>query len=705
MKKILSLIFLVIFSATFAYAEDVTLEELKSQITDLQGEVLKMSRRVDKNEVHRILDKVDIGVELRSRVESLSYKDTRALPMYANDMLGLWMRGYMTTFDSGSAIDTATDGMGLTDGFNDSYMITNGATHGSQFQALMNNLNAQVSPSTEAQEFQMNYAKLVGFSAIQPMMTADEIAAAQRYFDDVLQANASFYNAQGDGAPGGAMGDDLAGMLVAGTSPDALVGNLTAAFQGMGIDATTAQMQAMQFVQFAVLRYMFDDTTLTHQEVNTFKSMFKGIEPRKYEHNNSSLFTNKLRIRLNSKVNSNLSFAGRLAMYKVWGDATDVQWMDGTYKSMYLDGNAGAVPTDDKIHVERAYFVYNNAMGPIDWHFSFGRRPSVNGPGAENKEYASLGGSPVSHIIQWQFDGASLQFNFENLIEWLPGSFVKFCYGKGYESGWGSSNATAANNGLIATPEVDDVEFLGVIVRFYDDEQYKLWYNYAKGVGVTDGFTGSVVMPFSVTGQDYDLDGEYDEYMLDPNYTAGSSRTEATAEVGDMEWHALLAQGETFGFSWFASAAMSKSHPDGRSKAAMYQFMDQDRMLGSTDSKTGTSYWFGIATPDLPFTGGKFGFEYNQGSKYWVSMTACEDDTVGSKLAVRGKVYEMYYHQPIVGQRLFATIGYQKFDYDYTGSGSYLGAPVKIEDANAINTMMAVADKVEKIYASFTYRY
>lgn len=638
MKKVLSLILLVLFSATFAYAEDVTLEELKSQITDLQDEVLKMSRRVDKNEVHRIKDKVDIGVELRTRVDSIEYKDVRALPAMANDMLGLWMRGYLADPSmSGTAWDqqqmTSTGPVAGQDSFNDAFMNN----YGMDFQTFFGQLMANPDFATPFMSYALDYIN-----------TTQGITQAQF----------------------GAM--------------------------------TAEQQQGLLMVSMGNI---FSDNVVTAEEAGLMQTMFKNLEPRKYDTNNSTLYTNKLRIRLNSRVNSNLSFAGRLAMYKVWGDATDVQWMDGTYKSMYLDGNAGAVPTDDKLHVERAYFVYNNAMGPIDWHFSFGRRPSVNGPGKENAEYSTLGGSPVSHIIQWQFDGASLQFNFENLIQWLPGSFVKLCYGKGYESGWGSSNAMSANNGLIASPEIDDVEFLGLIVKFYDDEQYKLWYNYARGIGVTDGFTGSVVMPFAITGQDYNLDGEYEEFQFDPNYTAGSSRLEATAEVGDMEWHALMAQGETFGFSWFASAAMSKSHPDGRSRAAMYQFMEMDEMLGSSDSKTGTSYWFGVATPDLPFTGGKLGFEYNQGSKYWVSMTAGEDDLVGSKLAVRGKVYEMYYHQPIIGSRLFATLGYQHFDYDYTGSGSYLGAPVKLDDANALNTMMAVTDKVDKFYASFTYRY
>lgn len=645
MRKVLSFILLTMFAAS-AYAADVTLEELKGQISDLQNQINTMSQRVDKNEVHRIKDKVDIGIELRSRVDSIQYEDMRAMDAMTNDMMGLWLQGYMINgdamSDTGAFTGVTTDWDANGDGFNDAWMNTYGADFMNFAYGYVTSADGQAAfSSPEMQSWQASNATAIG----------------------------NVYSASTD-------------------------------LQAMG---TTGQYIAALMVYMS---QVMDSNTISASEANMMKSMFSAMSPRKYDHNNDTIFTNKLRIRLNSAVNENLSFTGRLVMYKTWGDATDARWFNGTYNSMNMDGNSGAIPTDDKLHVERAYFVYKNDMGPIPYHFSFGRRPSDYGPGEELRNNATLGGSPLAHIIQWQFDGASLQFDFENVIEALPGSFIKFCYGKGYESGWGSSNATSANNGLIATPSVDDVEFFGTIVKFYDDETYKFWYNYARGFGVTDGFTGSTVMPYSITGTDYNLDGAYDAFTFDMNTLGSSSRTEATADLGDMEWHSFLAQGKNFGFDWFASYSMSKSHPNGNtSNSAMYQFMNQDTLLGSDSSKNGQSYWVGFSTPELPVTGGRLGFEYNHGSKYWVAMTGAEDDLVGSKLAVRGDVYELYYHQPIVGDKLFATIGYQYFDYDYTNSGSYLGAPVKISEATAFNTMTAVADKVEKVYASFTYRY
>lgn len=668
MNKLLVALLTLLVSASLAFAADPSLEDLKSQITALQGEIDSISKRVDVNERHTALDKTTLGVELRTRLDSISYDDVRALPAYANDMMSLWLQGTLVSGAGGSAWDA--DG----DMWNDAFM----QNYGQDFGVLYNDL---MGTSAVAQEFQMNFGALVGMDGMGGFVNTE-------WLDGMI---------------------DYAGM--SGVVTDGNMNGVTdyqdvvitvATSNGLDLNDPTQAAQAQMMANMMAFAYLMNDGTLSSAEAAVVKSMFKGVKPRKYSTENSSMFTNKLRLRLNSKVNSNLSFAGRLVMYKSWGDSNNIRFFDGTFKSMYLDGNSAAVPTDDSIHVERAYFVYKNNIGDMGYHFSFGRRPSTYGPGYENHENSVLGGSPVASIIQWNFDGASLQFDFD---AWVPGSFIKFCYGKGFEGQWGTSNALSANNGLVSNPNVDDVEFGGIILKFYDDEQYKVWYNYARGFGVTDGFTGMVAMPFYISGKDYNMDGEYDEYTFNPNYGGYASRFEPTAEIGDIEMHAFLVQGENYGFNWFASYNLSKTHPDGRSNNPMFQFMDQDKLLGSDSSKNGNMIWVGVTTPELPFTGGKLGFEYNQGSKNWINFTAAEDDIVGSKLAVRGKVYEVYYHQPIVGNRLFATLGYQYFDYEYTGSGNPMGAPTKIDDVNGLHAMMPVVDKVEKFYGSFTYSF
>jgi hypothetical protein len=659
MKKLLVVLMTVLMSCSFVFADDTSLEELKQQITALQDEIDTISKRVGVTERHVATDKVSLGVELRTRVDSINYDDVRALPAYANDMMTLWLNGNLT---SGAGNNDPWDTNG--DLWNDAFMTN----YQADFMNLYNDLMTDM-------DFQTGFGGLVGMDGM-------------GNFENTEWLNGMI---------------DYSGMtgMVADMNSNGVVdyadviGTIQMAYS---MDAESAQMTA-NMMAFA---YLMNDGEITAAEASVMKSMFKGVKPRKYDTENSSMFTNKLRLRLSSKVNNNLSFTGRLVMYKGWGDSNNVKFFDGTFKSMYLDSNSGAVPTDDSLHVERAYFVYKNHMGPVDYHFSFGRRPSTYGPGYENHENSVLGGSPVSSIINMNFDGASLQFGFD---EWVPGSFIKFCYGRGYEGQYGTANALSASNGLVSQSNVDDVDFFGVIFKFYDDEQYKFWYNYARGFGITDGFTGMVAMPFLISGKDYNMDGEYDEYSFNANYGGYTSRFEPTAEIGDVELHAFLAQGENFGFSWFASYNMSQTHPDGRSNNPMFQFMEQDKLLGSDSSKRGDMVWLGVMTPALPFTGGKLGFEYNHGSKNWFNFAFGEDDLVGSKLAVRGDVYEVYYHQPIVDNKFFATIGYQYFDYDYTGSGNPLAKPTDIDDVDGLSAMMPVVDKVSKFYGSFTYSF
>jgi hypothetical protein len=463
---------------------------------------------------------------------------------------------------------------------------------------------------------------------------------------------------------------------------------------------------------FTMMAQMFEDTTLSTaktygpgiviNEVEMMKNMLKAMKPQEYDSTNSNIFTNRLRIRMKAKVSSHLSFTGRLAMYKTWGDSSNVRWFDGSFNSMHLDGNSANVPTDDALRVERAFFVYGNEIGDVGWHLSFGRRPSTDGFGMENKNNSVLGGSPLSHIINFNFDGASLGFNLEDLTG-IPGFNFKVCYGMGFEGGLGTLNS------MISDDQVDDVNMLGFIFKLYDDEDYKVIYSYARAMDVADGFVGQVAMPFYISGKDYNDDGKFDEYTFNANKGAYMSRFEPTASIGDIDLHSLFLQGYTADWSYFFSVSASVAHPSGRSQNPMFQFMEQDKLLcGGDDScgdRDGYSFWAGVMTPEIPFTGGKFGVEYNYGTKYWLNFNLAENDITGAKLATRGQVYEAYYHQPIVGSRFFATIGYKYYDYDYTGSGNPLGKPVKISDANAFNTMMPVKDIVHDLYVRATFRY
>jgi len=88
-------------------------------------------------------------------------------------------------------------------------------------------------------------------------------------------------------------------------------------------------------------------------------------------------------------------------------------------------------------------------------------------------------------------------------------------------------------------------------------------------------------------------------------------------------------------------------------------------------------------------------------------MTPAHDDMTQAKLATRGHVGEVYLVKDLpVGRLLhedakaFVRLGYQHYEYDYTGSGSWLGAPVDLDDlSDPLNAQFyAPIDSMDQVY-------
>ncbi len=124
---------------------------------------------------------------------------------------------------------------------------------------------------------------------------------------------------------------------------------------------------------------------------------------------------------------------------------------------------------------------------------------------------------------------------------------------------------------------------------------------------------------------------------------------------------------------------------------------------GLDEDRDGYSIYVGFQTP-APM--GKFGVEYNWGSKYWTPFTQAQDDMVGSKLATRGHVGEAYYIFD-VNPNMFIKVGALYYDYEYTGSGSPVGKPKKVEDVQDGKefSMFPVIDTAWDINASLTVKF
>lgn len=418
--------------------------------------------------------------------------------------------------------------------------------------------------------------------------------------------------------------------------------------------------------------------------------------PEKVDATNDVIYTNKFHLNMNAKVNSNLSFTGRMAAYKVFGDSSGVKFNQGSLADVTFDGNTSSLPHGDTMRLERAYFNYRTDIGDVPINFSLGRRPSTSGPPLEYAEYSLEGGSPLATIINWQFDGASLSFDLEDKTN-IPGFAVKLCYGVGFEGDWGNSYALNDN-----APSAKDVHMAGIITTLFDNDTTSAVLNYAHAWDITDGFTGLTVMPFIVTK----TSGQYNFAKNTGGYI---SRLEPYTNIGDWDAASLLVRtnlSESVGdIDLFFSTSWSHTDPSTISNNPFYEILGQGLLSSNGDLKSRDGYmvYLGAVLP-MPFDA-RLGLEYNWGSKYWFNFTGAEDSLVGSKLAVRGSVYEAYYLQPILNDNFFLTLGVRYYDYEYTGSGNPLGEPVKISDTTSLDTLNAVVDEVLNGYISLTFRY
>ena len=430
-----------------------------------------------------------------------------------------------------------------------------------------------------------------------------------------------------------------------------------------------------------------------------------GFSPEKVTSDNDIIFTNKFRLNMKAKINDQLSFGGRLAAYKVWGDSSGVKFNSGSLGDITFDGNTSSLPHSDVIRLERAYFNYKDYIGKVPVNFSIGRRPSTEGPPLEYSNYSLEGGSPFATIINWQFDGASLSFGLEEATG-IPGADFKLCYGVGFEGDWG--NSSSLND---TRPDVRDVHMFGFITSLFDNDAFKVGLNYAHASDITDGFTGTTVMPFIVSKEDRNSDGT-PEYYFAANTGGYISRIEPMTNIGDWDAASLLFRTnldelseDLWDIDLFLAGSWTHTKPSRISQNPFYELLGQGLLSSNGDLQARDGYGiFAGALFPMP-KNGRFGFEYNWGSKYWFNFTGAEDSLVASKMATRGQVYEAYYIQPIFRDNFFLKIGTRYYDYDYTGSGNPLGAPVKIADAMALDTLNAVIDKVWLGYLSINLRW
>ncbi|WP_345976594.1 DUF3373 family protein [Sulfurimonas sp. HSL3-7] len=404
---------------------------------------------------------------------------------------------------------------------------------------------------------------------------------------------------------------------------------------------------------------------------------------------NSALFTNRLWVNMNWAASENMSFTGQLAYNKAFGARSIGQANPQT-------GNPGAAyepfdwitsenAFDDSLRVRSAYFFYRNDtfLGTdIPWTFSIGRRPSTNGH-LINMRDDDRAASPMGHTINVEFDGLSSKFTLMEDI----GMYAKICAGRGMTNAAPRFNAAP----YASVDDNPNIDLGGLIFVPYDDGQYSIGMQYYYAAHLID------VDPrlYSAAPETANASGFEDVGNLH-SFTANLT----VNGIGD-EWSDFL-DDSTF----FVSGAVSVTDPNEDSLQGMFgEFNTDGSFRPQYDKKTGYSVWVGLQYPSLISEDGRWGVEYNHGSKFWRAITYAEDTNIGSKIAARGDAYEAYFTEPLIDDIFSFQLRYTYIDYNFAGSngffGTMTGATNKISEFPSPN----MVDTAQDIRAYLRYRF
>lgn len=406
-----------------------------------------------------------------------------------------------------------------------------------------------------------------------------------------------------------------------------------------------------------------------------------------YKPKNTSLYSNRFGLDLNAKATQDISVSAHLNMYKVFGSQNDGSVTNSGSAPFFadrvgvFDGTLGHVPSTSYLNVDRVYATWSNIADKEMW-FSVGRRPSTGGAPSNLRNNTAVrpgnGGTPAL-LVDYAFDGMTLGYAPE--IDSLPGAYAKFCYGRGLETGFTNSSGNS----------LADTDMVGISLVPIDTDPLRVWLQWNRGMNIFDAPT---------------MNNTY------------FGNTVAKTNLGDIDWlgagfmttHKNIGPGT---LQVFGDVAMSVTHPNNNVSS---QFGFQGLMTGAffqpeaPTSKTGTAFALGVRY-DLP-SKSKFGFEWNHGSKNWITFAPAADDMWTAKVGTRGDVYEAYWIQELDRQpissyvsKAFFRVGVQYYKFDYTGSNNWVGAPVAISAVNGDMMTTTPLENAVNLYATFEVKF
>ena len=379
-------------------------------------------------------------------------------------------------------------------------------------------------------------------------------------------------------------------------------------------------------------------------EANNISTTYAdGSEPA----NEDPAWRTKLNINMKSDITDDLKFTGRLSMYKNWGDSV-------TDPMSSMDAKQGREPDSSSgLYVERAYVDWNvNPDSDYPVYMTLGRQPSSDGPSYQIKEGMTRKGT----YDALAFDGAADGIVFTaNLNKALPGTTaLRFAYGV-------PNNGSDYNSANMKDTKVSGIFLDKTCSLIKQDHLFQVY-----GVAARD------LMGYPALGT-------------------------GDKNVGDLNLYGAMFEIKNLkGFDLFAHYAKSIAKPNGNTvdmdgSTVTGAGMDTLGLLSSSSSTAdakGDAFWLGTR-----YNFNKkwaAGVEYNEGSKNWFSFTFAPNDPL-NKLAARGSAWE-YYITYEINRFANLRLGHTNIDYEYTGSGSWLGTPMAISSLLGTNAVSEISN-------------
>lgn len=498
----------------------------------------------------------------------------------------------------------------------------------------------------------------------------DSLSGETKPFTDV---NATFANAQAQ-----LMGNFFANP----TGSSAFFPGMSTSQALTGLMGFSQAMGGVQTYEQARAFMGNPQTGMLLQGLGNFAASVPTQKPK-----NDLIYTNRFGLDLNARATQNVSVSARLLAYKTFGAQDEAAITNAGGAPFFadrvgvFDGVLGHVPSDSYLAVDRAYATLTN-IADLDLWFSVGRRPSTEGAPSNfrlNQSKPGRGGTPAL-LVDYAFDGMTLGYAPD--IDGLSGAYAKLCYGRGFESGFKSE---------VQTNSLRDTDMVGLSVVPIDTDPLRVWLQWNRGMNIFD----APVMKNTYFGN-----------------------TAPKTNLGDIDWFGagFMSTFKKFGpgdLNVFADAALSVTHPNPNVSA---QFGFQGLLTGgffapeAPGSKTGNAIYLG-ARYDLP-SQTKIGVEFNRGSKNWITFAPAADEFWTSKVGTRGNVFEGYLIQEFGGKAIssylakaFMRVGVIYYDFKYTGSNNWVGAPVKLGDVNGQFMTLTPMSNATNAYVTFEARF